>query len=160
MNLIRSKNFLWMVGAIAFLSACKKDESGQVKLNDVPEFFQAAPEGTYGTVSPELKVLATSSNQLNGPTDLDFHPTRHMELWVINYDDEMTGGSTLTIRNAGKSNQEIEWRRDGNAWHFMALPPAMAFSENGNWASTANIQDANRQGGSFTGPSLWSSDMN
>ncbi|MDX5320024.1 MAG: hypothetical protein LPK45_03020, partial [Bacteroidota bacterium] len=60
----------------------------------------------------------------------------------------------------GKSNQEIEWRRDGNDWHFMALHPAMAFSENGNWASTANIQDANRQGGSFTGPSLWSSDMN
>jgi outer membrane protein assembly factor BamB len=54
-----------------------------------------------------------------------------------------------------------ERRQDGNAWHFMALPSSMSFSqENDNWATGAEILDANRQGGSFTGPSLWSSDMN
>ena len=42
----------------------------------------------------------------------------------------------------------------------MALPSAISFSKsNENFGTTANIQDANRQGGTFTGPSLWSSDM-
>ena len=32
--------------------------------------------------------------------------------------------------------------------------------DDGTWANSADIQDANRQGGTFTGPSLWSSDLN
>lgn len=142
------------------ISSCKKEEDAGPELNNsLPEFYAPAVEGVYGTTTPELKVMLNSNNQLNAPQDLDFHPTRNMELWVINKDDDNSGGSTLTVRNAGSDNQDVEWRRDGNAWHFMALPSAIAFSNNENFATTANILDANRQGGTFTGPSLWSSNM-
>ena len=91
---------------------------------------------------------------------MDFHPSRENELWILNKGLENTGGSTVTISQAGMGDQKTEWRRDGNAWHFMAHPTALSFSkDNGNWATTAEILDANRQGGAFTGPSLWSSDM-
>src|SRR5690606_14711560 len=73
---------------------------------------------------------------------------------------ESTGGSTVTIYNAGEANQTTLWKRDGNAWHFMSLPTGIAFSQNGNFANSPGVYDANHNGGdAFTGPALWSSDM-
>lgn len=148
------------LSAMILLAACKKDEPAPQMVDRIPEFYQASNEAVYGSNAPAITIQATADDDLNIPQDLDFHPNRFMELWVINKDVDMTGGSTVTISNAGSDNQSFDFRRDGNAWHFMALPSAMAFSTNGNWASVANIRDANRQGGTFTGPSLWSSDMN
>lgn len=111
--------------------------------------------------TPTYSTIATASNQVNKPTDLDFHPiANRKELWVINEDTENSGGSTVTISNAGMSNQSSQWLRDGNAWHFMSLPTGMAFGTNGNWGSSPGVFDANHDGGApFTGPTLWSSDM-
>ncbi|MCH7535500.1 MAG: T9SS type A sorting domain-containing protein, partial [Bacteroidetes bacterium] len=48
----------------------------------------------------------------------------------------------------------------GNAWHFMSLPTGLAFSKNGNWASSIGAYDANHDGGApFAGPTLWSGDL-
>ena len=107
-----------------------------------------------------IQEIAGSGDQINKPRDLDFHPEfSRKELWVINMGTENSGGSTVIISNAGDSTgQSSEYLQDGNAWHFMSLPTALAFGENGNWATSAGVQDANHSGGTFTGPSLWSSD--
>lgn len=109
-----------------------------------------------------VQVIADSDDDINNPTDLDFHPIlSNKELWVINKDTETSGGSTVTIYNAGDADQDSEWKRDGNAWHFMSLPTGIAFSNNGNFANSPGVFDANHNGGgAFTGPALWSSDMN
>lgn len=106
----------------------------------------------------EYETIGTSADQLDFPRDLDFHPNG--ELWVVNMNLENTGGSTVTYSNPGQQNQTSLWRRDGNAWHFMALPTGIAFSNNGNFATSTGIFDANHTGGNtaFTGPTLWSSD--
>jgi hypothetical protein len=152
-----------MLGAFAlFFDSCKKDivvPDGDV-INTVPEFYNSSNSGSYGQKAPLLNLIANSSAQLVFPQDLDFHPTRPNELWVINKDIDATGGSTVTFTNPGTKDEKRDFRRDGNAWHFMALPSALSFSKNGNWATSANILDANRSGGTFTGPTLWSSDMN
>ncbi len=108
-----------------------------------------------------VEQVANSSNQINSPTDLDFHPVlTNMELWVCNKGTENSGGSTVTFYNAGEAAQTSVYKQDGNAWHFMSLPTGIAFSQNGNWASSPGVYDANHNGGAaFTGPSLWSSDM-
>lgn len=109
---------------------------------------------------PLVVEIANSSDQINIPTDLDFHPilTKN-ELWVLNKDQESTGSSTVTITDPGESSQSTWWRRDGNAWHFMSLSTGIAFSENTNFATSPGVFDANHNGGSpFTGPALWSSD--
>ena len=110
---------------------------------------------------PWITTIADASNQVDRPTDLDFHPVlSNKELWVINKNTENSGGSTVTIYNAGESNQSEIWKRDGNAWHFMSLPTGIAFSQNGNFANSPGVYDANHNGGdAFTGPALWSSDM-
>lgn len=143
--------------AMTLIFSCKDDD--QVPELDtsplIPAFYKSNKN-----IAPNFIKIAGFSDRVIEPQDLDFHPMRENELWVINKGNDNTGGSTLTITNAGLSNQGIEWRRDGNAWHFMALPSAISFSkENGNFGTSANILDANRRGGTFTGPSLWSSDM-
>ncbi|MEP6794913.1 MAG: choice-of-anchor J domain-containing protein [Saprospiraceae bacterium] len=108
---------------------------------------------------PEFSTIATAANQLDKPTDLDFFSILGKnELWVVNQRTEGSGGSTLTINNAGEANQSFLSRVDGNAWHFMSLPTAIAFSDNFNFSTAPGIKDANHGNGSFTGPTLWSSD--
>lgn len=115
---------------------------------------------SYAIHLPVITEIATSQQQINIPTDLDFHPVlTKKELWVLNKDSEQTGSSTVTISNAGESNQTSVWKRDGNAWHFMSLSTGIAFSENGNFGTSPGVYDANHNGGqAFTGPALWSSD--
>jgi hypothetical protein len=115
----------------------------------------------YLTGTPVYSTIATSADQVNKPTDLDFHTIlSRKELWVLNENTENSGGSTVTISDAGLATQSSLWLRDGNAWHFMSLPTALAFGTNGNWGTAPGVYDANHNGGApFTGPSLWSSDM-
>lgn len=120
--------------------------------NKIQDFF-------LGT--PTVNEIANASNSLDGPTDLDFFPVLGKnELWIVNERTENEGGSTLTISNATADNRSFESLIDGNSWHFMSLPTGIAFSDdNFNFASSTGVQDANHDGGSFTGPSLWSSDL-
>lgn len=115
----------------------------------------------YINASVTIDQVASSANSVNDPTDLDFHPVlTNKELWVINRGTENSGGSTVTIYDAGEPTQTSVYKQDGNAWHFMSLPTGLAFSRNGNWASSPGVYDANHNGGAaFTGPSLWSSNM-
>lgn len=146
--------------AIVF-SACKKKDEPFPVVDHMPAFFNSAEWDQYGQNAPAITLIAGTSDNVRDPWDIDFHPTRVNELWILNKGIDQTGGSTVTVSNTGMANQSSDFRRDGNAWHFMAFPSALSFSrENGNWANTAEIQDANRRGGQFTGPSLWSSDMN
>lgn len=119
----------------------------------------------YLNATPTFTVIGNASDQLSTPRDLDFHPIlTKKELWVINKDTEQSGGSTVRFDDAGEPTQVSEWKRDGNAWHFMSLPTGIAFStENGNFATAHGVYDANHQGGAsdpFSGPTLWSSDPN
>ena len=106
-------------------------------------------------------TIGTISDQVNTPQDLDFHPISNA-LWVINKGTEGSGGSVIRFENPGETNQTSEYREDGNAWHFMSLPSAIAFSDdNINFATSTAIQDANHNTppGIFAGPTLWSSDL-
>ena len=108
---------------------------------------------------PVFTTIATAADGLDKPTDLDFFPIlAKNELWVVNQRVESSGGSTLTVYDAGAPDESFLPREDGNAWHFMSLATAIAFSDNFNFGTSPGVQDANHNGGSFTGPTLWTSD--
>lgn len=152
------------IAAISTLASCKKDkdeDNASPKVNTVPEFFLEAEAGSYGSTAPEFRKIAGMTERVIQPQDLDFHSQIDNQIWVINRGNDAQGGTTVTIFNPGKSDQTTEFRKDQNSWHFMAFPSGIAFSPTNNtFATTANILDANRNGGSFTGPSLWSGDLN
>lgn len=105
----------------------------------------------------DLTVIAGATAGLNIPRDLAFHPNRPTELWVLNLGDN----STVVYDNPNTSDQN--WTRYAGVGkdHFMARPSALAFSDNGNFAS-AQEEDELTQGNAtpedFMGPTLWSSD--
>jgi hypothetical protein len=114
----------------------------------------------YLTSNTLKTVIGDASDDVDFPTDLDFHPvlTRY-ELWVTLRGTTFGGGSTVKFTDAGMPTQTSLKQTDGNAGHFMDLPSALAFSENENFATSPAVYDANHSGGApFTGPTLWSSD--
>ena len=105
------------------------------------------------------------SDGLFKPRDLDFHtlPGRTNELWVINENsasfDPNFGGSTVTYYNAGSNEQWADYRKDSYSGHFMHTASAISFSDNGGFANTLDVQDANgNPNGYFSGCTLWDSD--
>ena len=110
-------------------------------------------------------IRGTESDGLFKPRDLDFHTdvNRANELWVINENsasfDLNFGGSTVTYYNAGSEEQWADYRKDSYSGHFMHTASAIAFSDNGGFANTLDVQDANgNPSGYFTGCTLWDSD--
>ena len=108
-------------------------------------------------------LMGIYADGLRTPRDLDFHKdaARQNELWVINENNtggRNHGGSTVTYYNAGLDNQLAEYRKDSWSGHFMHTASAIAISENGTFANTLDVQDANNSGGYFTGCTLWDSD--
>lgn len=112
-----------------------------------------------------LNLSGTSADGLYKPRDLDFHTdlNRPNELWVINENsaiyDPNFGGSTVTFYNAGSDSQWTDYRKDSYSLHFMNSASAIAFSNNGGFANTLDIQDANgNPNGYFSGCTLWEAD--
>ncbi len=133
----------------------------------VTNIVQGVPNiiDSYIGITPVITQIGNSADQLDNPTDLDFHPDlARKELWVVNKRIRSQGGSVTIYDNAGEPGQTDQQKVDGNAWHFMALPTALAFSGNTNFGTSQGVYNANGTLGTeanpFTGPSLWSSDLN
>ncbi len=114
----------------------------------------------YLSGTPVIVNVAGVDEDLLVPRDLDFHPDlARNEVWVINKETENSGGSTVTFYDATAPDLVFEYRKDGNAWHFMSLPTGIAMGDNNNFATSPGVFDANHNGPPpFTGPSLWSCD--
>lgn len=130
-----------------------------IELSQTPVFAQQNIDA-YITDSANnaFILIAHSGNSVSTPIDIDFYPdqqSRPNELWVLNQGTYSSGGSTVIISNANQNNRTYNYVKDGNAWHFMALASAIAFGDS-NWATSADILDANRSSGRYTGPTLWS----
>jgi hypothetical protein len=108
-------------------------------------------------------------------TALAFDPLREGELWALEREfrvdspctaEVTTGCRALVGRVAfipaatASDTPETTILTDGNAWHFMRRPTAIAFGDNGNFATcgehrTGNYDD---EPADYMGPTLWSSD--
>lgn len=108
--------------------------------------------------------------------DLEFHPDKD-QLWVVNRREKVEGectqsnpgsarcrslaGLTTVIDAPGTDEQRVQILEDGNSWHFMRRPPALAMGDNGFFATcgeaaTGNFEDNDVM---FIGPTLWSTDL-
>ena len=100
--------------------------------------------------------IVTSANQVSQPQDLDFKPHTN-ELWVVNRGSG--GGSHVIVHNAGLPGQTSEYREDSHSGHFFVNPSAMAFSDNGEWANSNEVQSTAGPTSTFMGPALWEGDL-
>lgn len=107
-------------------------------------------------------------------TALAFDPLRAGELWVVLRQfpvdapctaDVSTGcralpGRIALIQGATGDAPTTVVKDDGNAWHFMRRPSAIAFGDNGNLATCGEYRTGNYDDDAvdYMGPTLWSSD--
>lgn len=108
-------------------------------------------------------------------TALAFDPTRSGELWVTlrrfpdsrpcnSVETQQSGcasrvGQVALVKQA-TTTPSATILRDGNAWHFMRRPTAIAFGDNGNFATCGEARTDNYEDETvdYSGPALWSSD--
>ena len=108
-------------------------------------------------------VIADSSDALNDPRDLEFHPGRANELWVAN---RATDSITI-VHNTGLENQYSQNRQDSNRNHFLEEVSAIAFGSyhpefDWQWGSaqeTRNTFCGQGPANNFMGPTLWPSSL-
>lgn len=135
--------------------------------NDIAVKTIAVGPAIYNSINyfisgaPSFDDVVTTADQLNKPTDIDFHSVlTNNQLWIVNKETETNGGSVVIVNNPGQANQTDVFKEDGNGWHFMSLPTGIAFGANGNFGTSPGVLDANHDGGTpFTGPALWSGDL-
>ena len=114
--------------------------------------------GAHAISSVVVTSIADERHGLNVPRDLEFHPNRTNELWVISRRDH----STLIISNPGEASQSVDKRSAPGGAHFMAEPSALAFGDNGNFATIHEIAVPTQSTtpGDFMGPTMWTTNMN
>ena len=108
-------------------------------------------------------LIATTSDSLSKPRDLEFHPGQTNDLWVANQATD----SISIIHNAGKSNQWSENRDDYYSNHFMEEVSSIAFGKydpKHDWVfssaqETRNTFDGQQAANNFMGPALWPSNL-
>lgn len=116
--------------------------------------------GEYLQGTPTITLIAGPLQGLSAPKDVAFNPslTHKGDAWVPS-SDEANGAGMLIIYKPGTAKQSFEMRRDVAAKHFMWRTHAIAFGDNGAFATA---QNGNPQGGideyMFMGPTLFPSD--
>ncbi len=113
----------------------------------------------YINASPTVTTIASASDGLKSPIDLDFNrtPLHPNDLWVVT--EETRGYAMAIVHNAGTSEQAVRLKKDSRASHFMWRTMGIAMGANGTFGTAQNGEpgggDANYM---FMGPTLWSSD--
>ncbi len=108
-------------------------------------------------------------------TDVAFNPERPEELWVVhrrhppyapcvesnpNPECLLVEGSVAIVADGTAPLSPSTRKKDANAWHFMRLPPAIAFGVNGTFGTCGEARTGNFDDGihDYIGPTLFSSD--
>lgn len=125
------------------------------------------------SVTPEL-VYAPKAKVKLSATALAFNPTIEGELWValrqfpsglpctqtVDTGCAALPGAMAVVSDATSAAPSAVIKEDGNSWHFMRRPAAIAWGDEQLFATcgeslTANYEDDDIP---YTGPVLWSSD--
>jgi hypothetical protein len=152
-------DFTLVLGLAIGLAGCPVGGNGD---DDDDDGVSILGNGTHDIANMVFEVMADDGDGLNTPRDLAFHPQRTDELWIVNRADN----SSVILLDAGTDDQEANRRGNtaGSA-HFLAQPSALAFADDGTWASiheTDDLTQGQGPGGTpedFMGPTLWTDDL-
>jgi hypothetical protein len=158
-----------LIGLAVALGGCRSENPGASEEPgaSVPSDFRPFTEATLVPLyAPPAGWSATA---------LAFDPLRAGELWATlrqfpsglacNTGAEKTAcgaliGEIALVKDA-TGEPTMTLRRDGNAWHFMRRPTAIAFGDDGTLATCGEARTDNYEDEmvDFAGPVLWSSDQ-
>lgn len=129
-----------------------------------------------GSPSSVAITMMHEPEEVLDATDVAFNPEHPEELWVVerrhpphvpcfeadpNPDCLLVEGSVAHIPDGTSPMAGFTRRKDDNAWHFMRLPPAIAFGVNATFATCGEARTGNFDDSvyDYIGPTLFSSDL-
>ncbi len=129
---------------------------------EIPTGVDVLGSATHDLGNVIFEEVASRADGLRIPRDLEFHPVRTDELWVVNYENS----SATVLFDMGTNNMSGQSYGAFGNLHFLAQPAGIAFSD-GDFFATAQEEDDLTQGpvelgGSpedFMGPTLWTADL-
>ena len=139
------------------------DEQGETEETGEGEPARTIPilgDGTHDINELEVTILSSEADGLNFPTDCEFKPGTN-DLWTTNRQDF----SVVVYQDVGTDSQLAIKIRDPieNGIHFLAKPAALAFGQEGTFATAQQEDGVTQPGdppdGSFMGPTLWTSNL-
>lgn len=144
-------------GSLLATTGCPTGNNGD---DDDSDGVAILGNGSHDIAELEVRTWADEGDGLFQPRDLEFHPDRSDELWIVNRGDN----SSVILLDAGTDDQESVYRGNtGGSQHFLAQPSALAFSDDGTWASIHETDDQtqgpNGTPADFMGPTLWTDDL-
>ncbi len=146
----------------------------------VGSLMGCSSEGGVSPVALQLEqgasvTMVHQPDELLDATDVAFDPERPNELWVVQrrhppYEPCFEGnpgphcllveGSIALVADGTRPMSPWSRQKDANAWHFMRLPPAIAFGRGSTLATCGEARTGNFDDGIYDhiGPTLFSSD--
>ncbi len=100
---------------------------------------------------------ATRRDGLSAPTDIAFNPVAPTQLWIVNQSDD----SAVLVTDPATPNKNAQKYRTPSGQHFLAQPAALAFGNDGNFATAHETDEITQPTtpADFMGPTLWTSDL-
>lgn len=149
--------FHLLVLATPLLPACTAGDEGPGAAAADPG-LAVLGGNTHDADSVDIEEVAGSSDKLDRPMDLAFHPDHPDQLWIVNQ-----GGPSVTVVEQVGTDDRDAWVAKGDCTeHFMAEPSALAFGTNGFLATSHEVAVATpctgNAPGDFMGPTLWIAD--
>lgn len=117
------------------------------------------PLGFYFTNKVTVRQIAGPNDGIRQPVDLEFNESalHGDDLWVVMR--EAKGNSMSILHHAGSQQQQVTYKKDSRAYHFMWRTMALSFGGNGAFATAENGQSGDGDAQyMFMGPTLWSAD--
>jgi hypothetical protein len=158
---------------LASLSLCALSLGCSSQAIDSPDDGPTAPDLQVESVTPELVYAPQAKVELSA-TALAFNPTIEGELWValrqfpsglpctqtVTTGCAALPGAMAVVSDATSATPSAVIKEDGNSWHFMRRPAAIAWGDELLFATCGESLTANYEGDDipYTGPVLWSSD--
>jgi hypothetical protein len=162
---------LWLLGGglfgLSLLGGCTSEDQGPV----APQLGNG--DGTPGSVT--LTLIYEPEAPLQA-TDVDFNPLRPNELWIThrrhppyqpcfeadpNPDCLLVEGSVAILADGTAPLSGWVRATDSNAWHFMRLPPGIAFGAGATFGTCGDARTGNFDDDlyDYIGPTLFSTDL-
>lgn len=133
-----------LLPVLVVIAACKPEPTGLPLL------------GAGAHTADAIELTEFPLDEIERPYDLAFHPDVEGLAYLVSpEDDGLVAASGL---DAGEPGYE---RLDGmGADHFMAAPSALAFGDDGFFATVSETDEPTQQGtpADFMGPTLWTTD--
>ena len=147
---ISHQNYRWVLYDSLEINGKTTQYVSMTEVEFIPEF------GTDET--RKFTLIADARSGLDVPRDLEFHPLRPYELWVVN---RAFDGTVTYWWDPVTDSVAFLRVRDKYANHFMEEVSAIAFSEGELFATaqeSINTYDNRYPPNNFMGPALWTAD--